>query len=357
MIETWNFDGLNTIPSDQTTLANQCSSCWWDFVTLITAAGDGAWTIESSSGWGSFGALTWATGTNTHSWICLKSPVGIVAGNDGSYLGDQSCIWLTIDLNYATASATVKTKFHRTVPTGGTSTAAPTSTYQLSWYADTQFLRTTYAGTARWNFQRTNKGNFIFDINYLSTGYPSFTLSSLPVTDVMKQNQDIAGKDYPYAMVLFSRWNDGILYGIGAWGNFITPTVNSTSYDNILAQTSPMGTLNVLGWAADGAIATMKLGFMAYSQYSAVSGWNAVVAHMIGEIIPKEGDVWVGKNKLGSEVPVICSTTGKVAPVGILSDITCAGGLYNQGAVDDRTNIQYRYNGSLWMPANVKVSL
>ena len=355
-IKTWAYS-LNQIPTDQTTLALQCSSAWWDFVNLLTATGSGAWTIESSSGWGSLAGLVWATGVNTHSWICLKSPVGIVAGNDGTYTGDQSRIWLTIDLNYATTSATAKTKFHRTVPTGGTSTAAPTSTYQLSWYADVQFLRTTYAGTARWDFKRTSEGHFIFDIAYLSTGYTPFTLSCLPMTSITKQNDDPAGKDYPYAVVLISRWNDGATYGIGAWGNFKTPLVNSTGYDGYLAQKGLAGTLDVLGWCSDGAVGTFLTGFMGYKTYTATSGWNATVSHMIGEIIPSGGDVWSGKRKLDSEVPIICSTTGKVAVVGKLADITCAGGLYNQGSLDNIDSPAAIYMGDYWFPTNGLISL
>jgi hypothetical protein len=359
-VESWTL-GYNTTPTDQTTLVNQMASFCLQLKNFLVAGG---WSVVQSCNttsfatngtdyWSTIADITFAATTSNHSWIVLKSPEGMVAGLDGSYTGDQSRLWFSIDCNYANTAAQAKFYFHRANPTIGTAATnlCPTSTYQWGW-ATQQFLRTTHAATARFHFLRTAKGAFMAFVGYASVGYLPFSLSLLPVTAVKRNAANTL--DYPFALVGFCKWYDA---DYGALYNYkVAETTNSTTTNR-----GPWG-YGLLGWAYDGTVASLQLGTVSYfnQNYSNITGIGFATypwPGMIGEAFPSTGDAWGGAKRIDGDVPVICTTTNKTAAIGILSDITCSGLPVSQSSVNDDADVRYAYVGSYWLPANVAPTL
>jgi hypothetical protein len=326
--KTWTFS-WNTSPTDQTNLTNQCQSFIWQLYDFLTTSA--GWTVEDSNSWSSRAGLTWAA-SGAHSWVSLKSPAGIVAGLDGSYTGDQSRIWLTIDLLSANAyQATFR--FHRVAPTGGSGTAAPTSTNQLSW-ATQQFARSSFVGNAVFHFECTAEGNFLAQMGYSGAGRVPFALCSFPFGAV--NHNAGTGKDYPFAAACYARFLDS---GNGpltnAWdgsGLFYHGGTNSGA---------------VLSWCADGSAGQ---GYLA-----TVSGQGATaVPSMAGSSFGISGDAFSGDwPSYPCEMHI--TTSGKACYVGTLADIEATGATLAQGKLNDAGT--HAFVGGLFLPSGVEVTL
>ncbi len=356
--ETWAF-GYNTTPTDQTTLVNQMASFCLQLKTFLLAGG---WTVVQSCNatsfatngtdyWSTIADVTFAATTSNHSWIVLKSPEGLVAGLDGSYTGDQSRLWFSIDCNYVNTAAQAKFYFHRANPT--TDTAATnlcsTSTYAWGW-ATQQFLHTTHSATARFHFLMTAKGAFLAFAGYASAGYLPFALCLFPITEVKRNAANTL--DYPFAVVGYCLWKDGLTYGplhnYNVGGGVAGDQRSSAGIGQVYGQ----------GWAFDGTVSSaLRLG--------CVTGYNTVeyvyysfsTGQCIGALFPSAGDAWGGAKRIDGDVPVICMTVNKTAAIGILSDITCSGLPCSQSSVNDDAAIEYTLIGSYWVPANVAPTL
>lgn len=138
---TWTFSD-NQTPIDVTSMTALYRSFMIQFKEfLINTAG---WTavsfsnstaIAASDNWGTtLTNVVSVNGGGVKSWAVLLSPVGFVAGADGSYLGSQSQIYLVLCCNSGTTAYTgLSCTLHKVAPTGGTTSAAPTSVLQVGY--------------------------------------------------------------------------------------------------------------------------------------------------------------------------------------------------------------------------------
>ena len=202
----WFFT-LNTALTISTILLRNKDVLWFLKQALVA----GGWVVVSSVGSGVYGAsdkwllasnITWGAG-NTRSYIVLKSPPGLVAGPDGSYLGDQSCLWLSIECVNATASLSFV--LHKTAPTGGTVTTLPTSTGSIASGSVICFFPSTVTGSklhigvsSGENVGGTMKGVGSFYVVLTSVQAKVETIMlMLPVTDYKALP---GGLDIPYGV-------------------------------------------------------------------------------------------------------------------------------------------------------------
>jgi hypothetical protein len=218
---------MNNLPSDQTTLAKQAQSALLFFKnSMVNLAG---WSVVYSSNGTTASAADNCTAlanfipntsgsARTH--ITFESPVGCVAGLDGSWTGTQSKQWLTLDFmsNSSANYYYFALCLHRTLPTGGSTTARQTSTYESVLFSSSysQFLLTTLYNN-KFHFQACKngvvvggvtkgKGAFIFQISSaLYGGLNTFTGIPLINPKTIKQ---ISGKDYPFTAFLIHKYID-----------------------------------------------------------------------------------------------------------------------------------------------------
>lgn len=199
LTKTWTFL-LNQRPADPTSTANQTKSFFLQLIAFLVANG---WSYDGSSN----GVATHATNNITgvadivhaaagsaHSWQILKSPEGIVAGDNGSYTGDQSRLWLLIATDSATTTSWLVEGFSQK-PTGGTITANPTNaTYALG-FANGQLLLTPTSNLPIFHFAITSQGHFWAGVTASNAGQMNTFIALYPTKNPVQYN----GFDYPYA--------------------------------------------------------------------------------------------------------------------------------------------------------------
>jgi len=320
-VENWIF-GYNTPFTDQSSQLQQSRSAIFQWIALLT--GSAGWTVVSSSNGTTSGNsnfiatlndLNWAASGN-HSWICLISPVGLVAGQNGSYTGTQSQIYLTIDLLTTSGSDLLVTfRAHNVLPTGGTTSAAPTSTNQLS-FINTQMFNNTFNSNGLLHFICTTKGAFLIFHGYPTQGFLHFYFGFFPISAV-ENNGSI---NYPYDTAFIARGsNAGNMFTISnLHGNMFTWWVDGTSVPS-----------------------TGLVGMMDF---------NVAV---LGSPTFPGGDNFTNKI-YSSKCTFVTKTSGKIARIGDLSDIEMCTSTVTQGAVDG-TAITQSFAGQFWLPSNVAI--
>jgi hypothetical protein len=352
--KVWTF-GLNATPTDQANLVNQMASFCLQLKNFLVAGG---WSVVQSCNttsfatngmdyWSTTADITFAATTSNHSWVILKSPVGLVPGLDGSYTGDQSCLWFSIDCNYVNTAAQAKFYVHRANPTIGTAATnlCPTSTYQYGWAAQ-QFLRTTFANTAIFHFRRTSQGHFDAHVSYSGAGYMPFTLRPFLPTYEITQNTATPAKDYPFPGAGWCKWLDS---SYGGMSNLFLPTANSADTSSTWG---PWVSL-LQGWCCDGSVGAYRLNThnLVASAYNALSGSGFLILYVIpyapGSLMPSAGGAWSSTNTaiVDSDVSLWCVTTGKVEYVGKIADLYCTGNTQPQGTVNSGI-VTHFLNGS-----------
>ena len=318
-VKTWTFLD-NQTPLDQTTATKQAQSFFWQIYSFLIGNG---WTDVGNNNWGSAAALTISTGA--HSWVILKSPVGIVAGANGSYTGDQSRVFLTIDLNSVAVYCNVRFGLHRVLPSGGTTTVGPASTDQIGYFSNLQFLRSSLVA-AKFHFRITSEGSFSIFCSYPGSGYMSFALMLLPVTSIAHATAGTyAGNDYPYGLGFYAGYVDS---GIGV----LSPNSPGIFY----------ASGGVLCWAADGTAGVANLTPFSNNQLQSF-GYNAA------------SDFFTG-NALSQDMRLQCVTAGKAADIGTIADHqgTCAGTAQN--STDNATPTK-QFLGRMWVPVAALLSV
>jgi hypothetical protein len=355
--KTWTI-AFDTVPTDQTSLTLQCASFLTQFKDFLVSVG---WSVEQSCDstqygaadyWTSLSALVWAS-SGVHSWIVLKSPVGLVAGANGSYAGDQSRLWLSIDL-LVTSALTYTATFglHRVQPTTGpaSTSVCPTSDTQFGW-TNQQFLRSSLTATAKWHFEACSTGEFWAFTGYTSAGYLSFAFGLYPVSDVEKNT--VTNNDYPYAVGAYAYWRDAL---VGALTNVQLGTAWQGGA-SIVGAMGPWSDSVIKGWAYDGSVATMKLLSVSGSE----GWWNGGLGSIqsicqVGQYFPATGDHWNGR-QITSPMYLICKTTGKTAFIGKVADIEMCNQGAAQGSVDSVGMPTMTVIGHYWMPTNTVMAL
>lgn len=191
------YTSINEAPAAESTLAEQFQNALLQLKEFLIAAGTGgAWSVTDSCDSTATGASDlWAAaadvvrGTGTHSWIVLRSPEGFMQGPDGSGTGAQSRVWLCIDARYAN-DYQVEFSLHRTAPTGGTTSAAPTSSGQLTWSTQ-QILRTSLAAS-RFHGSRDVRGQFWWGISPNASSRAAFGMFVASLVDYPTTPSDLA---------------------------------------------------------------------------------------------------------------------------------------------------------------------
>ncbi len=321
-VRTWTRS-TNQNPADQSSLQQQCRSFLMFLKTSLVSAG---WTVsqscdstqvQSSDTWNALANLVNAA-SGVHSWIVLKSPAGLVAGADGSYTGDQSRLWLSIDLNSANAYLAA-ILVHRVAPTGGTTSACPTSASQAG-YSAQQFNRSTLAATAKFHFMTTDKGEFIALFGHSGANIIPFGMGIFPVTGVRKLASNL---DYPYAVGLHCGYLNS------AKGCFDPSNAGYLFSDGF----------GIKSWSADGTTANLighAIGTAAGNQF-------------IGAFFPSDGDSSTHLHP-SSPVWILNNTSGKTFVIGTLADIEVTGAPTAQATADDPTSPTSQLVGGLWLP-------
>lgn len=322
--KTWSFS-LNQAPTTNTDLTAQCRSFVQQLKTFLT--GTAGWTItESCDSTQVLASDTWAAltnivaGTGVHSWMVLKSPAGIIAGNDGTYTGDQSRLWFVIDMNYAVYYQ-ARFRLCSAAPTGGTTSAAPTSTLQQQ-FSSQQFMRSSYNANAQYNFWCTSEGNFMASTGYTGAGWVPFFLALFPIvdpTEIVSSSQD-----YPYGFGYFANWADTTL------GAPLRSALISSS--------------SMLAFAFNGTTSGAGMNCIGLGTAWVGANWGST------------GDS-INSRQSASDVFISCEEASKYGMIGRVPDIYGSSQAIAQGTVDSNTSPTLVKLGSLLLPTNAILSI
>jgi hypothetical protein len=321
---TWDTT-YNVDPTSETDLTAQCRSYMMQLKDyLIATAG---WVMHESCDsvavggagvdkWDSLTDIVAATGA--HSWVVLKSPEGFCAGADGTYTGDQSRLWFCINMRYANYYQ-VEFTLHYVAPTGGTTTAAPTSTTQLT-FPSQQFNGSILNTNTYFHFASTDEGGFLTMVTESGSGHVPFGLMLMNLVDPTEVNSTTF--DYPYAVLATC------VYSVSGVGAFSTANLVSTTYSKVFGY--------------DGTACVAKLNSLAGGVSWLGSGWGATGDNINGE--HKNAQVWI-----------TCETAGRYGVVGRLADMFGSGMASPQGLVDHPTLPTKVFVGNLYLPTDVVV--
>jgi hypothetical protein len=279
--KTWTFSPNNT-PIDQSTLQKQCQS-WMIQLKEFLVASAGWTVVESSNGgnystadnWGTdLNNIVWNTSAGARSWILLKSPVGIIAGPDGSYLGNQSRVYLVIDCAGA-AGATAynywRVTLHHTQPAGGSTAAIPTSTDELTLAAyGAVFTRAALVGNY-FHFGRTAQGHFYALISLANTYICHTVFTIPPITDVGKYG----ALDYPYGIIGWISARDAVNHPLAAGGYIGDPNAQPSMVQY------PARSWNMDGTALTPSVHVLK---HIYNDLTHLGAYDGLLGHINNQI-------------------------------------------------------------------------
>ena len=335
-VKDWSYS-YNITPADTTNLlgvaqsylsklVNKLESIGW-VVTKTAIAG----TVTTGStaptkaqwAWGSLGA--------NRTWVVLRSPNNIVPGTSGT--GDE--LYLTIEAGSDNCWE-ANFAFHQVPPTGGSATAAPTSSTMVV-YPKQQFLYSNLNNSnVYFHFIGTTEGHFLTTLTAYGNNSIPFLLALFPMTSTAtnSSNQPYA---YPTATWCgFYEGGEGVFTPqrinvqsgtvTSAGGFFDTVGYISNEQYNI---NSSFDTPNRLqGWSHDGTPAALEMYFLATHmdvKVSYVNTTGVVYARnrVLGQGVPTEGDSFQA-SALSSPIWIMNPTVGKTALIGKLADITAS---------------------------------
>lgn len=343
-VKTWVTLG-NQVPDIPSSLQSIGRSFWLQLVALLTTSG--GWSVVSSSDGVTFGAgdkwlntaskLVWGNPGAGRSHITVKSPIGIVAGLDGSYLGDQSRLWLTIHLAAATSSHVHQCAIiaHTSAPTGGSIYGVPTSANSISYPMETQLFYNVVAAShyhfgvvsAGETVEGVVKGTGAFYAMISNTGGITSFFSLLPVTSYKKY----AGKDYAYGIALV------LLYNSAGGAVFSSSAVSG---NNIYSA--------IKGWTNAGVATTLSL-------YALLELTSTASTKGIGVGITNTGDIAGAVES--SDLWLYNPNSGVNACVGSIADIYFTGATLTNYDVDAYPAVTVSYlaggvGSGIWLPTD-----
>lgn len=242
--QTWQQDNNRAVASESTVVLQAKWVQWYIKAFLkgeIGGASQGLWTcagssdsvaagMDASDRWTStFDStkIVRANGAVAHSWIVLQSPAGL---GDGPW-------YMLIDYNTSVDSQT-NISFSKTAFTGGSITAAPTSTTSWS-YAAQQLVNSTITSAYVFGLLSTD-GDFHFKLAHVSSGFFSTAVSFFALTET-KTGEAHNG----WSMVEFNSTN-------GSWTRANLNTTSSTrvkgrNYNNTAAVSASLTTEVIAG--------------------------------------------------------------------------------------------------------------
>lgn len=188
--KTWQTDG-NRVPQ-QTTALLQCQYALWYLKAILKNAGlsqgasGGAWSIYYSCDGTTAGSagdnvdrwtdtftaasIVYASGAVAHSWMVLKSPAGMTGGP----------WYLIIDYNGA-SNTTANFIFCKAAPTGGSTTARPTSTVEIA-YSPSQVVQSSLS-SMHFHSNLATDGSFMFLTSTDGGARFNFVLMAMPLSN------------------------------------------------------------------------------------------------------------------------------------------------------------------------------
>lgn len=323
--KSWQF-ALNQTPVDQTTQTQQAKSFLFQWKQFLLSIG---WQVVSSSNgtvfntsdnWNSIADVVQAASGSAHSHITLRSPVGCVAGLNGTYTGDQSRLYITIDYYGTTVYTMGQLVLHNVPPTGGSTSTMPTSTNQAvasSW----AFLPSTGLASGLFHFAGTSTGQFW--MGYTRTGSGNIG-TWCGFFQGVAPGQNVNSEDYPFNAMLF-------------------PVAYSASGAiNLSSNISGVGK----GFNADGTAVTSTGNMMWIGNTSGTP---------IGAGGAGAGDTWALKAMM-SPIYIHNSTVAKGAYAGRVPDIFITGTAVQQGSLDNAAAPAWALLGLMYLPVNAPIS-
>lgn len=310
-VKTWASLTPNVVPNDLSSLLGVCRAYMWQDTQFMLANG---WATYSSNNWGSQAALTWAAPGSAHSWIVLYKD-GINPGTAGDY-GSTGRMYRGIDLNNANPYM-ASFSYHNAAPTGGTTTAAPTSTQQWLW-TGLQFIRSTLNVNTLFHFGITSEGAGYSAVGYNGAGWVPFVNMIFPTSNPMVV--DATSLPIPWTAPGYVAWGDS---GNGA---FASSTVTSNSGKC---------------WAYDGTFTTAGLALMipSRSNLTAIYGGN----------MPLSGAGPVNGESVRGGGFFVSTALGKEHDIADVADIYFSAQGGTQGKLDRATKTWCRV-GEFWLP-------
>ena len=327
----------NQIPAVQDTLQHRSQSQILLFKTSLESIGwvltfsSNGTTASSADNVGTTAAnINWNSSTAARTHMTFASPVGFCAGLDGSYAGAQSQIYLTLDCNASLGAVgydRLSVILHKSLPTGGSTSAVPTSAgSQLIGAAQGQYTSNSivsghvhFAGIS--SGQQGN-GGFIFILTNSTVVGAESIFSLLPVIN----NVQIGGLDQPY--------------------NFACSLSFSTTANRVIDFTSTTFLLSMKTWNNDGTVGTGS---------GCIS--RAPDATCIGYGETNGGDVQ--QQNTSSDI-IFYRTGAKGGIVGVFPDIFGTGATLTDRTVDSVINTQFCYmvgtsTIGYWFPSNAVI--
>jgi hypothetical protein len=319
--KSWTFL-INHLPEDSSTIGKITQHYLLKLSQFLIANG---WTAVSSSNgvtagntnlWTQPSDIVLATSSQAHSHLVLRSPIGFIPGPDGTSLGAQSQVYLTISAGNANnnqPNSLVYATFiqHLALPTGGTTTANPSSSDQVS--SGVQISRTSIGQQPNFHFACTTQGHFWSGISYSGTNSMPLFIAVLPFETI--RTRVSTGKLYPYPYFF-------------SWGNSDNPNHPSNS---IL---SGMGGFTATGHATNAC----------YGLFLGVGGSQ------------QDGDI--DTQFIFSPIYVEVTATNEAFLVGKVADLEIRNSVVRQnGSVDSLTNITRVYVGQMALPCNSVINV
>lgn len=345
-----NYTFLHNLnPLDQTPTGNYGQdslgkSFFYQALNFLIASGwtctgsSNATTVSSSNLFTSLSSVVYSNANGsgqTYSWASLKSPEGAVAGPDGSYLGEQSRIYLAIGLHYL-GSYNLQLKLildREPFLIAGTTTTMPTNTNAIvpsvAWFMPNN----SNTGGKLFHFTSETRGGFALRMVRVASGIVEYTCRLSTIVDVPLKKA--TGLPHPYAINFWSR------------GGATTMVETTTEF---------CSTNNNYGWAMDGTPVRQYLCCL-----------KSDTGAVIGEGTGAAGNEYNAENE--SSYITVCGHTAlfggsnKKGIHGRIPDMRITGAVVPQGSVDsvvdvnNAPNTKYCFVGCCHIPSNVVMTM
>lgn len=332
--KNWTF-AMNTVPTDQSTLQQQSRSFFVQLKEVcLKPAG---WTVVSASDGTTFSAsdiigtdltkVNHNTSAAARSHYTVRSPIGYQPGADGTGLGDQSRVWLTVEAvaSAATNYYMINFRWHREAPTGGSTTVCPSST-DVGTYTTTgnQFLKSPLSAS-KFHFSYTDTGHFVILLSADGSGRNFARMESPPY----ESYGQYAGKDFPYPAIFNFYYLD-------------SPAGGHLGYT--------YGSTYTKGWNMDGTANTA----ITVAVYAIMINTSATL-NTIGSNETLTGDF--NGNVSMSKMHIHSNTAGKMGYMGTIADRFATNNVSKNFGDVTGDPIEYVYGYAMFYPTNVVLSL
>lgn len=262
---TW-YDNVNVALADTSTALRSHASMWHNFLKQMTGAttgnsgangappGSSYWTVHSSHACGvgagsgnnfssTFTASEWlrAAAASTHAWFVLQSPA---TTTDGPW-------YILVSLGTSSDQNAI-VALSKVAFSGGTTTADPTATNQVTYTSFQVHPNTTTAGKT--HLVVDANGNFFFYSGKNSAGYCNFCVIGQTLTEARSSGD--SGRFAIFCSYLDSgRGVPNLITGSSTTGRQLSPTATATTAGDV----ATVSNLTINGFSYNTAMATANL--------------------------------------------------------------------------------------------------